>query len=203
MGRSNRREPFLKPDRQVRPLFQGIRAPVTRTRRSIAHGGAHQWDPHLTWEDSSQTLMEIKMQTNRLWDKECCPPPSSTRIKSLAAAIHWPTIHPEKKSWKRSGLYFVLWQNWQNLPSHTWISSGDFSLNPRFLHLSMLIGSTKSMNHDICSSRVKQPSTKAWAGFMSFPKSHKHWPPTLISSKQLLELLERLIPQLNFSGWFQ
>ena len=108
MGRSNRREPFLKPDRQVRPLFQGIRAPVTRTRRSIAHGGAHQWDPHLTWEDSSQTLMEIKMQTNRLWDKECCPPPSSTRIKSLAAAIHWPTVHPEKKSWKRSGLYFVL-----------------------------------------------------------------------------------------------
>ena len=65
------------------------------------------------------------------------------------------------------------------------------------------LGSTKSMNHDICSSWVKQPSTKAWAGFMSFPKSHKHCPSTLISSKQLLELLERLSPQLNFSGWFQ
>lgn len=115
-GKKQQEGPFLKPDRQVRQLFQGIWAPVTRTRRGTAHRGAHQWDPHLTWEDSSQTLTEIKMETNRLRDKECCPPPSSTRIKSLAAAIHWPTIHPERKSWKRSGLYFVLWENWWTCP---------------------------------------------------------------------------------------
>ena len=55
-------------------------------------------------------------------------------------------------------------------PALTYLDiSGDFSMNPVFCICSCL-GSTKSMNHDICSSWVKQPSTKAWAGFMSFPK---------------------------------
>ena len=80
----------------------------------------------LTWENSSQTLIGIKMETNRLCDKECCPPLRSSKIKSLAAVIHWPAIHSGKKSWKLSGLHFVLWENWQNLPSHTWIFQETF-----------------------------------------------------------------------------
>ena len=87
---------------------------------------AHQWNPPLTWENSSQTLIGIKMETNGLCDKECCPPLRSSKIKSLAAAIHSPAIHSGKKSWKTSGLYFVLWENWQNLPSHTWIFQETF-----------------------------------------------------------------------------
>ena len=65
-----------------------IFAIVTRTRKIIAHQMAYQWNPHLTWENSSQTMIEIKMETSRLCDQECCPPSRSSNIKSLAATIH-------------------------------------------------------------------------------------------------------------------
>ena len=108
---------FWEHDWQVRQLFQGILATVTRTRRIIVHRVAYQWNPHLTWENSSQILTEIKMETNRLYDKECCPPPSSTRINSLAATIQYNPLWKEVMEKVRVDV--ALWENWQNLPSHT------------------------------------------------------------------------------------
>ena len=65
----------------------------------IAHWEAYQWNPHLTWKwaflDSwsnwskmlSKPCWKLRGNWKGLCNKECCPPPSSTSIKSLVTAV--------------------------------------------------------------------------------------------------------------------
>ena len=87
MGRSNRREPF--PGGWGTPEASGLEelATVSRTGWVIAfkwsiRGILYSWDKLV--KDASQILLKIKLKWTGLCNKECCPPPRSTRIKSLA-----------------------------------------------------------------------------------------------------------------------
>ena len=137
MGRSNRWGPFPRAWQTSKTVVQRISAPVTRARW-IVHT---EWpiSEILTWRGNVlQTLTGIKMETNRLRDKEWCPPPSSIRIKSLAAAIHWPAIHSERKSWKKVRIVLCTLRKLAEPALTSLDIFRRLFYEPSFLHLSML-----------------------------------------------------------------
>lgn len=123
-GRSTKREPLPRAWGTSKTGGPDDLAPINRTRWVIALLLVYQWKPCPAWECaflapwdkmvkiSPKSWLKLRQKQSRLRDKECCPPPGSTRIKSLATAIHWPKICPERKSWKRSEWGTLCSGNW-------------------------------------------------------------------------------------------
>ena len=108
-----------------------------------------------------KTRWTLRSKRKELYNKECCPSSSSTRIKSLATegADH-NTLRKEFKV-KIRMRHPVHWKNWQN-----WFSDSYFQekmLLMKFLHLPMFRKALKSLTKMSVPCIKQQPPVQMYA----------------------------------------